>query len=83
MRRRMYVGDGLCLALVLSGQTSWLKGQVDDKHYTVGSVGVDPKLDGGMDRGKLSRGDESGFTEIYGNLLIIHRYVGNKDEDDK
>jgi hypothetical protein len=27
-RRKVYVGDDLCLPLVLSGQTSWLKGQV-------------------------------------------------------
>jgi hypothetical protein len=26
---------------------------------------------------------EVGFTEMLDNLLIIHRYVGDKDEDDK
>jgi hypothetical protein len=32
-RRRVYVGDDLCLPLGLSGQTSWLKGQVGGIHY--------------------------------------------------
>jgi hypothetical protein len=49
--------------------------------FIIGSVGgVDPRLVGEMDRGRLSRGDESGFTEISDNLVIIHRYVVNKDE---
>jgi hypothetical protein len=32
-RRRVYVGDDLCLPSGWSGQTSWLKGQVGGIHY--------------------------------------------------
>ena len=35
--------------------------------YTTGGLGgVDPRLAGGMGRGKLSRDAQSGFTEISG-----------------
>jgi hypothetical protein len=33
MRMKVYVGDDLCLPLVLSGLTSLLKGQVGGMHY--------------------------------------------------